>query len=118
VVQELEAFVCETGGTYTVLVTLGVQVHDPSDFVQDVEDGFSPNWPPGPTDELKNAGGAVYVLVPWDGLTGARVTELAGALVGTGAGAADDEGDEGGMFDEAGPGTWLEGAGTMVEGAA
>jgi hypothetical protein len=95
--------VCETGGTYTVFVTLGVQ---------DVEAGFSPNSPPGLTDELKCAGTAVLVLVPTDGLTGAGVTELAGALeTGPGSGAAEEEGVAGAALDGAGAGAWLEGAG-------
>jgi hypothetical protein len=102
---------------------VGVQVHEPSVFAQGVEEGFSPNWPPGLTEELMCAGGAARVL----GLTGMTVTGLAGALgAGAGAGALDLEGagtsDLGGAggaaLGGAGAGALLEGAGAaLVTGA-
>jgi hypothetical protein len=88
-------------------VVLGVQVHVPSVFAQGVEEGFSPNWPPGLTEELTGAGEAMLVLAVWEGLATIGVTVLAGAL---------DLGDAGGAaLDGAGAGAWLEGAGATVE---
>jgi hypothetical protein len=104
---------------------LGVQVHEPSAFAQDVEDDFWPNWPPGLTDVLYCAEGAMLTLASAEGLTGTGATELAGALtLGAGAGALDlggagaftveEEGDEGAVLNGAGAGAWLDGAGTTV----
>lgn len=74
--------------------------------------------------ELMYPGGAVLVLVPADGLTGAGVTELGGALeVGAGGGAgaeAEGAGAEaegaGALLD--GAGAWLEGTGATVDAGA
>jgi hypothetical protein len=107
-------------------VVLGVQVHVPLVFAQGVEDGFSPSWPPGLTEELKCAGGALLVLAAWEGLAGMGVMVLAGALEtgagagaldlgGAGAGTSDLGGVEGAALDDAGAGAWLEGAATTVE---
>jgi hypothetical protein len=113
------ACVCETGGTYTVFVTLGVQEHEPSDFVQDVEAGFSPNSPPGLTAELKKTGTTVLVRATMDVTTGRGVTELAGALdTGAGSGAVEEVGADEGSLDGPGAGASLEGAGTTVEAGA